>query len=242
MRVRSRCRSDGALVRDADLARCEVAQAAVDELRAPAARAVREVAPLDQHGPQAPARGIQRDPGARSMPPPITSTSTTGSSASASSSRLRRRALSAEGSGVRPRIRGGHGGRTARYPLSAVREFGPPGAAGSHSATSGADCTADWAMSSTIAASCCGIARAHEARAPGPRRSRRASSAWIARWLVPSRSRMYRANSSGSVSRSRSTSGSRRMRSAVSTSTATSSSRSSARPRRRRAARRAARA
>ncbi len=51
-----------ALVRDADLARCEVAQAAVDELRAPATRTVREVAPLDQHGPKAAARGIQRYP------------------------------------------------------------------------------------------------------------------------------------------------------------------------------------
>ncbi len=53
---------EGALARDADLSGREVAQAPVHELRAEAARAVREVVPFDQDGAQAAARGIQCDP------------------------------------------------------------------------------------------------------------------------------------------------------------------------------------
>ena len=47
-----------------DVAVLEVAQAAVDELRAPAARAVREVAALEQRDRQAAAGGVERDAGA----------------------------------------------------------------------------------------------------------------------------------------------------------------------------------
>ena len=49
------------LVRDRELARREVAQAPVHELRTPPAGAVGQVVALDQHRAQAAARGIQRD-------------------------------------------------------------------------------------------------------------------------------------------------------------------------------------
>ena len=52
----------GALVRDAELTRRQVAQSAVDELRAPPARAVGEVVAFDEDGAQAAARGIQCQP------------------------------------------------------------------------------------------------------------------------------------------------------------------------------------
>ena len=48
-----------ALVRDAELSGCQIPQPAVDELGTPPARAVREVAALDQHRAQSPAGGIQ---------------------------------------------------------------------------------------------------------------------------------------------------------------------------------------
>ena len=49
------------LVHEPELALVEVAQAAVDELRAPAAGARREVVALDERGAQAPAGRVERD-------------------------------------------------------------------------------------------------------------------------------------------------------------------------------------
>ena len=114
IRVMSRCRSDALSCAMADLTRCQVPQPAVDELRAPPARAVGEVAPLDEDRPKTPARGIQRDAGTRR----------TAADHEDVDDRIRRQRVEltgagggrsrAEGCGVRPTIAERHRGRTPR--------------------------------------------------------------------------------------------------------------------------------
>ena len=95
----------GALVGDAELPRGQIAQASVDELRAPAARAVCKIVTLHEHGTQSPARGIQGEACAV-IPPPMTRTSMTGRRPDARARDARRSRSSAEEKGVRPTMRG----------------------------------------------------------------------------------------------------------------------------------------